>query len=86
MFEFSFIIIFLNIKFNEIFKSFSYSFFSSLLKYYIFFFFITQKMIRRLIIDRFNIINNFLTEIEDHNIIILSKSNLNDELTEIDTL
>ena len=31
-------------------------------------------------------INNFLTEIEDHDIIILSKSNLNDELTEIDIL
>ena len=36
--------------------------------------------------NRLNIINDFLIEIENHDIITLSKSNLNDELTEIDIL
>ena len=40
----------------------------------------------RLITDRFNIINDFLIDIKNYNIIILSKSNLNDELIKIDTL
>ena len=31
-------------------------------------------------------INNFFTEIEDHNIIILSKSDLDDELIKINIL
>ena len=31
-------------------------------------------------------INDFLIEIEDHNIIILSKPNFDDEFTKIDTL
>ena len=39
----------------------------------------------RLITNRFNIIIKFLIEIENHNIIILSKSNLNDEFIKIDT-
>ena len=43
-------------------------------------------MTRRLIIDRFNVINEFLTETEDYNIIILSKSGLDDEFIKIDTL
>ena len=40
----------------------------------------------RLTTNRFNMINDFLIEIEDHDIIILSKSDLNDELIKIDTL
>ena len=40
----------------------------------------------RLIIDRFNIIVNFLIETENHNIIVLSKSNPNDELVKDDTI
>ena len=40
----------------------------------------------RLIINRFNIIIEFLVEIEDYNIIILSKFNLNDKLTKIDII
>ena len=43
-------------------------------------------MIRRLITDRLNMINDFLAEIEDHDIITLSKPNLNDELIKINTL
>ena len=35
--------------------------------------------------DRFNIINDFLAETENHDIITLSKPDLNDELIEIDT-
>ena len=42
--------------------------------------------INRLTINRLNIINDFLIEIENHDIIILSKSNLDDELIKIDTL
>ena len=38
------------------------------------------------IIDRLNTINDFLVEIEKHDIIILSKPNLDDEFTNIDTL
>ena len=88
MFELFFIIIFLNIKFIEVFKYFSLSFFSFLFKHHITFFFITQKMVKmnRSATNRLNMINDFLTEIEDHDIITLSKSNLNDELTKIDTL
>ena len=37
-------------------------------------------------INRFNIINDFLAEIENHDIITLSKSDLDDELIKIDTL
>ena len=40
----------------------------------------------RLTIDRFNIINEFLIETENYNIIILSKSDLDNELIKIDTL
>ena len=40
----------------------------------------------RLIINRLNIIINFLIEIEDHNIIALSKSNSDDELAENNTI
>ena len=43
-------------------------------------------MIKRLITNRFNMINDFLIEAEDHDIIILSKSDFNDELIKIDTL
>ena len=87
MFEFFFITIFFNIKFIEILKSFSHSFFF-LFHLNITFFFITQKMtkISRSITNRLNMINDFLTEIEDYDIIILSKSNLDDELIKIDTL
>ena len=42
--------------------------------------------ISRSITNRLNMINDFLTEIEDYDIIILSKSNLDDELIKIDTL
>ena len=51
-------------------------------------FLITQKLTKmsRLTTDRFNIINDFLVEIENYNIITLSKFNLNDELIKIDTL
>ena len=40
----------------------------------------------RLTINRLNIINDFLIEIENHDIITLSKPNLDDELIKIDTL
>ena len=40
----------------------------------------------RLITDRFNMINDFLIDIEDYNIIILSKLDFNDELIKIDIL
>ena len=43
-------------------------------------------MIKRSTTDRLNMINDFLTEIEDHDIITLSKSDLDDELTKIDIL
>ena len=36
-------------------------------------------------INRLNIINDFLTEIENHDIITLSKPDLDDELTKINT-
>ena len=36
--------------------------------------------------NRLNMINDFLTETENYDIITLSKSDLDDELTEIDTL
>ena len=54
----------------------------------LFFFFITQKItkINRLTINRFNIINDFLIEIENYNIITLLKLNLDDEFTKINTL
>ena len=42
--------------------------------------------ISRSITDRLNMINDFLAEIEDHDIITLSKSDLDDELIEIDIL
>ena len=38
------------------------------------------------ITNRLNIINEFLIEIENYDIIILSKSDLDDELIKIDTL
>ena len=40
----------------------------------------------RSIINRFNIIVNFLIEIENHDIIILLKSDPNDELEKDDTI
>ena len=40
----------------------------------------------RLTINRFNMINEFLVEIENYNIIILSKSDLDDELIKINIL
>ena len=40
----------------------------------------------RLITDRLNMINDFLIEIENYDIIILSKSGLNDEFIKIDIL
>ena len=40
----------------------------------------------RSITDRLNIINEFLVEIEDYNIIILSKPDLDDELIKINIL
>ena len=54
----------------------------------LFFFFITQEMTRisRSITNRLNMINDFLTEIENHDIITLSKPDLNDEFIKIDTL
>ena len=36
--------------------------------------------------DRLNMINDFLTETENHNIITLLKPNLDDELIKINTL
>ena len=36
--------------------------------------------------DRLNMINDFLIEIENYDIFILLKSDLNDELTKINTL
>ena len=58
------------------------------LKITLFLFFITQKMTRisRSTTNRFNIINNFLIETEDYDIIILSKSGLDDEFIKIVTL
>ena len=38
------------------------------------------------ITDRLNIINDFLVETENHDIITLSEPDLNDELIKIDTL
>ena len=40
----------------------------------------------RLTTNRLNIINNFLIETENHNIITLSKPNLNDEFIKINIL
>ena len=40
----------------------------------------------RLITNRLNTINEFLIDIENYDIIILSKPDLDDELTEIDSL
>ena len=42
--------------------------------------------ISRSITNRFNMINDFLIEIENHDIITLSKSDLDDELIKINTL
>ena len=39
----------------------------------------------RSLINRFNIINEFLAETENHNIIFLSKFDFDDEFTKIDT-
>ena len=80
MLKLFFITIFLNIKFAEILKFFSFSFNFSSLKH---FFFTTHKL-NRLITNRFNTINDFLIDIENYDIIILSKPNFNDELIEID--
>ena len=54
----------------------------------LFLFFITQEMTRisQLTINRFNIINDFLTETENYDIIILSKFDLDDEPIKINTL
>ena len=40
----------------------------------------------RLTINRFNIINNFLIDIENFNVIILLKSDFDDELIKIDII
>ena len=52
------------------------------------FFFTTQEMTKmnRSIINRLNMINDFLIEIENHDIITLSKFNLDDEFIKINTL
>ena len=52
------------------------------------FFFFIQEMTRinRSATNRLNIINDFLAETENYDIIILSKPDLNDELIKIDTL
>ena len=42
--------------------------------------------INRLTTNRLNIINDFLIEIENYDIITLSKSDLDDELIKINTL
>ena len=54
----------------------------------LFLFFTTQEITKmnQLTINRLNIINDFLTETEDHDIITLSKLNLDDEPTKIDIL
>ena len=54
----------------------------------LFLFFITQEMAKmnRLTTNRLNIINDFLAEIENYDIIILSKPDLDDELIKINTL
>ena len=51
-------------------------------------FLIIQEMTKmnRSTLNRLNIINDFLTEIENYDIITLSKSDLDDELIEINTL
>ena len=53
-----------------------------------FLFFIIQEMTKmdRSTINRLNMINDFLAEIENYDIITLSKPDLDDELIEIDTL
>ena len=90
MFEFFFVTIFFNIKFIEVFKSFSSHIFSFFfhLNIILFLFFITQKMTKmnQSTINRLNIINDFLIEIEDYNIIILSKPDLNNEFIKINIL
>ena len=52
------------------------------------FFFIIQEMTKmsRSTTNRFNIINDFLVETENYNIITLSKPDLDDEFIKIDTL
>ena len=66
------------------------------LSHFLFFFFIetsflfltTQKKITKinlLITNRLNMINDFLIEIKNYNIIILSKPDLNDEFIKINT-
>ena len=82
MLKLFFITIFFNIQFIEILKKNSFSFNSSSLKH---FFFITHKMSRS-ITNRLNTINDFLIDIENNDVIILSKSNLDDELIKIDTI
>ena len=51
------------------------------------FFFTIQEMTKmnRLTINRLNMINDFLAEIENHDIITLSKPDLDDESIKIDT-
>ena len=51
-------------------------------------FLITQKMTKmnRSTTNRLNMINDFLVEIKNYDIITLSKPDLDDEFTEIDTL
>ena len=88
MFELFFITVLFNIKFIEIFKSFLFPFFLLYLNITLLFFLIIQEMTKmnRSTTNRFNMINDFLVETEDYDIITLSKPDLNDELTEIDTL
>ena len=88
MFEFFFITIFFNIKLIEIFKFFSFSFFLLHLNIISLLFFTTQEITKmnRLTINRLNMINDFLVEIENYDIITLSKPDLDEEFTEINTL
>ena len=79
MLKLFFITIFFNIKFVETFK-FLIFFIETL------FLIFTILKINRLITNRFNIINDFLIDIENYDIIILSKFNPNDELIRINTL
>ena len=74
--------VFFNIKFIEVLKFFSIFFKKNSLKH---FFFIIHEMIR-LLINYFNTIIEFLIEIKNYNIIILSKSDPDNELIKINTI
>ena len=82
MLKLFFITIFFNIKLIEILKFFSFSFNSFLLKH----FFLIIHKINRSITNRLNIIINFLIDIKNYDIIILSKSDLDDDFIKIDII